>query len=192
MKIIIDGYNLLKNMLKKQHITDVERDAFINRLATYAMIKKHSVTIVFDGGPYGSTVQEKIKRGAIVYSGSQLSADDYIMKILSTAPSSSIVLISSDRELKNYAEKRGVAVVPSEKFYTLLQLALHEYGATKHTVHGKAEKLHSDDTNQELDRLMENASTIIIKKDEEHHIKQEKNDKLKKKDRTLAQKIKKL
>ena len=110
MHIIIDGYNVLKQMLTGDQIGLQQRRAFSNMLGKYAGKKNHAITLVFDGGPHTWTSQEKDHGITVVYAGTKLSADDVIKKMLSSKKYG-VLLVSSDNELKAYAAQLGIASI---------------------------------------------------------------------------------
>ncbi|MBW2739271.1 MAG: NYN domain-containing protein, partial [Deltaproteobacteria bacterium] len=67
LHIIIDGYNLIRqsNTLSDLDRQDIQlgREALLNMLAAYKKIKRHKITVVFDGtnAPFLSPRSDKIK-----------------------------------------------------------------------------------------------------------------------------------
>ena len=82
MKLVIDGYNLLKNILKIQYVSLRERDQFLKRLSLYAEKKSVQILIVFDGGDVNFNYSERAYGIEIIYSGFIDSADDVIMRYI--------------------------------------------------------------------------------------------------------------
>jgi len=80
--IIIDGYNLIKQspVLSRLDHMDIEkgRNELISRLAAYRKVKKHGITVVFDGCKGGGIKQERTRdRGInIVFSKKGEEADE--------------------------------------------------------------------------------------------------------------------
>ena len=60
MIILIDGYNLLKQ-LHGPTVSDMQRGAFANLLGRYIKKRNHKITVVLDGGPYLYPTFEKQK-----------------------------------------------------------------------------------------------------------------------------------
>ncbi len=52
MIILIDGYNVLKQVYPSTQISEAQRQQFINQLRSYGKIKQHKVVLVFDAGPF--------------------------------------------------------------------------------------------------------------------------------------------
>lgn len=189
MHIIIDGYNVLKQMLTPDKIGLQQRRAFTNMLGKYASKKKHTITLVFDGGPDTWTTQEKDHGITVVYSGIKQTADDVIKKML-FAKKFGILLVSSDNELKANATRLGIASMNADDFYNLVKNELAQ----------KAESAAQDiliKTNAEseswVDELMRADNRKIFKYDEtDEDQRNSPSQKLSKKERAYIQKIKKL
>jgi predicted RNA-binding protein with PIN domain len=127
--ILIDGYNLIgvghENFEKA-------RSKIIHELQQYASLKKHDITIVFDGWKSGMKDQTRNKAGHVttIYSRLGENADTVIKKMLSSAEKPWIV-ISSDREISDYAFKKDYAAVHSEEFEFKLYSALRNVQSNK-------------------------------------------------------------
>ncbi len=112
--ILIDGYNLIgiahKNLEKAR--TDI-----LEKLTEYSKRMDHAITIVFDGWKDGQKVETKIRTGNInvVYSKLGEKADLVVMRILSEYRKPWIV-ISSDREISDFANKKGFVCLTVEEF----------------------------------------------------------------------------
>ncbi len=126
--IIIDGYNLIgisHGNLEKA------RSEIIENLRSYAKIKDHEVTIVFDGWKSGQRDETRTKTAnlTVIYSRLGEKADQTIIKKLSTQTIPWIV-VSSDREITDYAAQKEYAAVSSsefeEKMYSALRSAQRE------------------------------------------------------------------
>jgi predicted RNA-binding protein with PIN domain len=123
--ILIDGYNLIgiaHGNLEKA------RNNLIEDLRKYSMLKKHNTTIVFDGWKDGQKDQTRIKTGhvTVIYSRLGETADNVIKRFLSSSTKPWIV-ISSDREVSDFAAKKDFAAVTSDEFEEKLYSALHNH-----------------------------------------------------------------
>ena len=101
MKLIIDGYNLLKHIVGADFVDEQRRKMFIEQIARYSHKKMLPILLVFDGGPSIYPSREKHNGVEVVYSGTKESADDYIKQYIEDVPTHNLMLISSDRELVN-------------------------------------------------------------------------------------------
>ncbi len=194
--IIIDGYNLLKQVMPDEDIGEGQRERFIKQLSEYAHKKKHHVVLVFDGGSYVRPTKEIKGDVQIIYSGYHESADDYIYRYVEKHKSYDMLLISSDRELrKKVAACAAVEAVHPEEFYRLF---LQKLCCTPEQVrvNKKSKSLKtSQEENAEVDALMAEFSTLKPMPKSEvsvHEFREKRPHRKSKKERKLLTKIKKL
>jgi predicted RNA-binding protein with PIN domain len=120
--ILIDGYNLIGI----QH-RDFEkaRQEIIVQLDRYANRQKHSITVVFDGWKNGQAAETKQRLGevTVIYSSLGEKADSVIKNMLSSAIKPWIV-VSSDREIYDFARKKYLVALKAEEFAGKLASAL--------------------------------------------------------------------
>ncbi|MDH4028143.1 MAG: NYN domain-containing protein [Nitrospirota bacterium] len=125
--ILIDGYNLIGIA----H-ADLEkaRNDIIRSLAEYSSIKEHDITIVFDGWKNGLKDQTRSRTGRVTVIFTRLgdTADMVIRKMLASAEKPWIV-VSSDREVYDFAAKKDFAAVTSDEFDNRLFRALRSGNA---------------------------------------------------------------
>jgi len=197
IKLIIDGYNLLKHIVGADHVNERERVAFIEKVARYAHIKQLPIVLVFDGGPSIYPTREKHNGVEVIYSGTKESADEYIQQYVQDVPVHNLMLISTDRQLVNFVNYYGVDALDSQAFYGFMQEALVEPEVPPIVcrVPGAAKKLHPEESNRELDALMQEAAEVILRKPDDiasSYQPTETKQKVAKKERLRAQKLKKL
>jgi len=127
--IIIDGYNLIRQSgrLSRKDREDIQlgRDALIDRLVAYKRMRGHRITIVFDGGnaPNYSQHRDRVRGIEIVYSRSGETADTIIQRMAAQEREKAL-MVSSDREVVDYAAGRGCATVSSPEFEEKMEMAL--------------------------------------------------------------------
>lgn len=130
-RIFIDGYNMLwaSDTHRPEAIRNFEhsREELIARIAASPRLKRHKVTLVFDahksGGSEGSS--EKVKGIKVRFTRGGQQADD-VLKEMAKQYSSGAIIISSDREVARYAEKKGCGVIGSHEFDRLLDEPVYE------------------------------------------------------------------
>lgn len=196
MKLIIDGYNLLKHIEGADFVDERVRTKFIEKIGAYSRKKQLPIVLVFDGGPSLYPTREKHNGVEVVYSGTKESADEYIQQYVEDVPTHTMLLISSDKELVNYVQYHGLDALDSQAFYTFMQAALAEAAPEPivRFVTGRPKKLHPEERNSELDAIMEEAARVIVRKSDDV-VKEElaaPKHKVSKKDRLRALKLKKL
>ena len=112
--ILIDGYNFIGTAHGN---LEKARTDFIKQLQEYSTIKKHHITVVFDGWKDGNKdeTQSRSRNLTVIYSRLGEKADDVIKKITSSGEKSWIV-VSSDREVSEYALSKEHAAIGSHDF----------------------------------------------------------------------------
>jgi uncharacterized protein len=128
LHIIIDGYNLIRQSDRfrrfDNHSLEEGREALIEALASYRRIKPHRITVVFDGtnAPVVCQHIERDKGVNIVFSRLGEIADTVIKKMAAKEKEKALV-VSSDREIANYAESQGAAIIDSVEFEEKMNMA---------------------------------------------------------------------
>jgi uncharacterized protein len=131
MRIVIDGYNLLKAMPEYRHLQDVDleraRDHLIAQLGRYRWRKGHQVTVVFDGWLDGYLLPRRMNtRGVeVIYSQRGERADDVIRRVAPQVAHQGIV-VTSDRALAQHMRRLGAEVIGSADFGARLHAVLFE------------------------------------------------------------------
>jgi predicted RNA-binding protein with PIN domain len=125
LHLIIDGYNLIRQSpwLSLLDARDLEegREALLQALSDYHRRRpQHKLTVVFDGWQGGALQESRdLCAGVVViYSRRGERADEVIKRFL-TREGQKMVMVSSDRELQDFAEKVGATWVPAAQFETL-------------------------------------------------------------------------
>src|SRR5438552_1568984 len=103
MIIFVDGYNVIKHVSGESYASQLDKNKFLELTSNYAKKNDHEVTIFFDGGSLNFPYVENYKYLKIVNSGYKLSADDVIKQYLQAQKGLKILLITTDRELRNFA-----------------------------------------------------------------------------------------
>ena len=167
MMLFIDGYNLLKQIFTT-HISMRERKAFIVLLGRYKKKKGHAIFLFFDGGDFLYPFQEKSNGLSIIYSGYRQSADEVIEGFLKQYMHHDVLLITSDRALRETAKKMGIETLGVLPFYQKMTEILGEDGIEKEVVE-EVHKMHPKEKNPMLDALMMEASKHLVYKKEDDH-----------------------
>ena len=128
-KVIIDGYNLLhvspQLSVRREELLENARNRLIEKLSRYKRQKNVSLAIVFDGWKGGMPTQnqEIIKGIKIIYSKLGEKADEVIKHIIANS-SEEVIVVSSDREIRDFAEKHNTVSVSSSEFEKKIEEAL--------------------------------------------------------------------
>ncbi len=128
MHIVIDGYNFIRqsNIFSELDNKDLQsgREALVDALAAYKKVKAYTITVVFDGSgaPVGMPRREKLKGINLRYSNPGELADA-VIKRMASRQREKIMVVSSDRDVVDYAAKKGAAVISSPEFEERLMMA---------------------------------------------------------------------
>lgn len=212
MILIIDGYNLLKQIFPGvKNNLDKQKNAFIQQLAYYKAKKGADITeiiVVFDAGP-ATHATRTIKSGVvIIYSGIKSSADNWILHFAENNKHKDLLVISMDRALCNTCKEFDVDTMDVYEFYKILQTnildqALQQSTMPEQTSFEKYEPVdleeieHSSVDHTALDLLMEQSSIQMHGQKNDAHDKPSTDRKgksitLSKKERRILVKLKKL
>jgi predicted RNA-binding protein with PIN domain len=128
--IIIDGYNLIRqsNSLSDLDRQDIQlgREALLDMLAAYQRIKRHMITVVFDGtnAPPFSQHENRVKGIKIKFSRSGELADSVIKRMANHEREKALV-VSSDMDIVNFAAAKGAATISSSNFEEKITMAVY-------------------------------------------------------------------
>ncbi len=130
MHVVIDGYNLIRRSatLRAEEELSLEhgREALVEKLRQYKRIKRHRITIVFDGADKATLAEEKTQQKGIkiIYSRQGRTADSIIRRICRDQ-GENVLVVTGDRELARYAESCGSVVMASEEFEGVVEMSLY-------------------------------------------------------------------
>jgi len=121
LHLIVDGYNLLAQTGRIGAGTNLNsemaREALLQDLAAYRQRKSHAITVVFDGWQQGwGTEQREHRLGLeIIFSRRGEKADQVIQRLAAEfGPACAVV--SSDREIIEFAGAQGAFVMKAQEF----------------------------------------------------------------------------
>lgn len=190
--IIVDAYNVLKQGARDTWVSERERLEFIKQLGSYAKRRSHKLIIVFDGGSDDRPSREYMYGVYVVYSGLDENADAYIKRAIEKHHQSEMLLVSSDRDLAQWADRHKVESLDSLEFYKVLCQTLRKNVAEKDRS-GMVLIKTTDSENDELDRLMHEEIGHIAQKIETiERPRVRTNNQASKKEKKMVKKIKKL
>ena len=128
LELIIDGYNLIRqsDSLRRLDARKLEqgRLALLERLAAYAKIRGHAITVVFDGwgGDSPTSTDTRYKGVTVIYTGRGELADEWIKRKAEHLQYGAVV--TSDREIARHVERAGVPAIESPAFERRMEVAL--------------------------------------------------------------------
>lgn len=128
--IIIDGYNLIRqsNTLRCFDHQDIQigRQALIDSLVSYKRLKGHRITVVFDGtyAEAFSQTKDQVKGIDIRFSRIGEQADAVIKQLAARFREKALV-VTSDRDIADFAASKGATPISSPEFEERLEMAAY-------------------------------------------------------------------
>jgi predicted RNA-binding protein with PIN domain len=119
MPILIDGYNLLRAIQKRESMASLDEAGLIRILTDYLRRTRDRGQIIFDGiGPPDKSALGGFRNIEVFFSGQQTDADAVIEEKIedNTAPRS-LVVVSSDRRLVAAAKRRKALSLGADLFW---------------------------------------------------------------------------
>jgi len=129
--IVIDGYNLIRqsttlNLIEHDHSLEEGRQALLERLVSYRKMKHHPMTVVFDGTNADNFMVARSRRRGIhvLFSRRGELADSVIKRIVMRERERAIV-VSSDREIADFAAQHGAGAIDCTEFERKMEMATY-------------------------------------------------------------------
>jgi predicted RNA-binding protein with PIN domain len=196
--IIIDANNYIKSISSVRTIDDRVIQSWILTFQNYMKLRGNKVILVFDAGPSFYQSQQNHAGVLVVHAGHSQTADDVIKIWLERNVGQDILLVTSDRQIRDYALNLAVISISSQDFYKIFnQVVCQEEVIEKRfadTVH-KMEK-NGEPANPDLDEIMEQASRNLVAGKVEtgydENVRVSSSSKIKKADRQVHKKIDKI
>jgi hypothetical protein len=127
--ILIDGYNLIR---QSPALSDIDRrsleqgrEALLECLSSYKRVKHYPITVVFDGADADTHMERRTRwKGiAVVFSRPGELADSVIKDIVNRERERAVV-VTSDRDIADFAAKHGAETVDSIEFEGKMKMAV--------------------------------------------------------------------
>ena len=128
MHLLIDGYNFIKQSPDLRELEQIElqkaREGLIERLARYKRVKGHAITVVFDGWQGGKPAghRERSRGIEVVFSRVGEKADE-VLKRMAAEKKGGALVVTSDREVASFAERKGAGVISVSGFADKMEMA---------------------------------------------------------------------
>ncbi|MFW6010892.1 MAG: NYN domain-containing protein [Desulfosalsimonas sp.] len=128
LHLIIDGYNLIRRSarlsLAEAEGLEPGRQALIDRLAAYKLIKGHKITVVFDGvSNHDDFCKRTSEKGIrVIFSRSGQTADSVIKKMTAHERQKALV-VTADRALADAVSSKGSVAVDPQEFEERMEIA---------------------------------------------------------------------
>lgn len=128
--IVIDGYNLIRQSsifsLIERRSLEEGRVALLECLASYKKVKSHPITVVFDGAGADTHMEQRTRwKGIRILFSRPGELADSVIKRIATLERERAIVVTSDREVADYAAKHGAASIDSIEFENKIRMATH-------------------------------------------------------------------
>jgi predicted RNA-binding protein with PIN domain len=128
LHVLIDGYNLIRQSegLSAMERASLEegREALLERLASYKRIKHHTITVVFDGTHAHNPLQGRSRyKGINIIFSRPGELADTVIKRLVTREGQRAVVVTSDKEIADFATVHGAVSLGSVEFENKMEWA---------------------------------------------------------------------
>ena len=156
MPLIVDGYNLLRFVQREGHFENLIEVGLCRILSDYLVSTRERGHIVFDGtGPPDKHDFEQLgglTNLEVYFSGADYEADDIIMeKIEDSSAPKSLIIVSTDREIRAAAAARKATSVRADVFWQVLIGRLEAQQKAVHEPKEKRRGITESETDQWLD-----------------------------------------
>lgn len=137
MHIIVDGYNMIRQLdslrRSERYSLEAGRQALIRLISLYKKKRSHKLTVVFDGWESGSPLEERDFASGIyiIYSKLGEKADDVIKRMV-RSKEEEVVVVTSDRDIISFVERKEGAVISPRDFEEKISGAQNESGYFAH------------------------------------------------------------
>jgi predicted RNA-binding protein with PIN domain len=127
---LIDGNNLIGHTSPHELRDPLSKRILISKLQIFRQINRAKITVVFDGSPDPEMHRAGFdeKSFSVVFPPFGQKADIVITEIIASQDDvRRFFVVSSDREIKDSARKKGAKVITCEDFDRRLKKALKKY-----------------------------------------------------------------
>lgn len=163
MIIIIDGYNFLKSITGTTFINDRVMSDWMGKFQQYMHYRGNRIIMVFDAGPSYYPSSEWYGAVEVLYAGQDQIADDLLKKWLLKHRGLEVLLVSSDREIRDWAENLQLASISSQDFNRVFVDVMKREERQLSSFQQTMYKTKEDDCQDDfLDALMEMGSRDLV------------------------------
>ena len=123
MPYLIDGHNLIAALPDIDLAEEHDEAKLLIKLKGFCARGKAQCTVIFDGGLPGGASSLSTKSVRVFFAAAEQSSADRLIKrrIDKLRDARNWTLVSSDRELRDYARWKGMRNIPAAEFADLLR-----------------------------------------------------------------------
>lgn len=125
--LIIDGHNLI-GLSGQIKISDPQaKEKLLENLSIYQELNNQQIIVVFDGAHFAQAEKTTHKNIQIFYPAKQQNADDIIKNLIQKNNNQhGIIIVSSDNDIINCAQKSHLQTISSKIFYKNMLLEISQ------------------------------------------------------------------
>lgn len=130
MAYLIDGNNLIGHSSPAELRDPQSKHRLVLKLQRFQRQKKTRVYVVFDGNPDPDFIDERFRKKyfSVIFPAFDQNADEVIKEIISKQTDlRRFFVVSSDREIKNFAKAKGAKSLSCDEFERELKSALKKH-----------------------------------------------------------------
>jgi predicted RNA-binding protein with PIN domain len=134
MPYLIDGNNFIGYLSKYELQDPQSRHVLVGKLLAFQKIKNTKIYLVFDGPPDPQVTERNLpeKKFAVFFPSSGQTADAVIEEIIDRQTDlRRFFVVSSDREIKDFARSKGAKKLDCKNFHKQLKETLKEFKKLK-------------------------------------------------------------
>lgn len=198
MIILIDAYNFIKSISAHKFVDDRVIQLWIVTFQSYMKLRGNKIILVFDAGPFFYQTREVCGGVEVVYAGHEKTADDVLKIWIDCNVGQDVLLVTSDRQIRNHASNLDVVSISSQDFYKVFKSVMSREEIVEQKVSKTLHKMKKDDgvVDFDLDQLMEQNSRNLVaeqfKNEYSEQVRIRENSKMSKADRQIMKKIDKI
>jgi predicted RNA-binding protein with PIN domain len=130
MSYLVDGNNVMAQRVGWHRDKPGARRRLLDELARFALVRKVTVEVVFDGAPEQHFADGAKYRGVrVFYAERGSNADERIKRLVEAARERrTLLVVTSDRQLADYVRRCGAQVIRSGDFRRRMDEAVAEAG----------------------------------------------------------------
>lgn len=198
MIILIDAYNFIKSISAHKFVDDRVIQSWIVTFQNYMKLRGNKIILVFDAGPFFYQTRDVHGGVEVIYAGHEKTADDVLKIWIERNAGQDILLVTSDRQIRDHALNLSVVSISSQDFYKVFKLVMHQEETVEQNFVKTLHKMKKDDdaSGFDLDQLMDQASRHLVagqfKNEYAEQARIRENTKMSKADRQIMKKIDKI
>jgi len=134
MPYLIDGNNFIGFLSQYELLNPESRSVLVGKLIAFQRVKNTKVYLVFDGPPDLRITERNLpdNKFTVFFPDFNQTGDMVIKQIISRQTDlRRFFVVSSDREIKDFARSKGAKRLDCKDFYKQLKLALKEHKKLK-------------------------------------------------------------